>query len=373
MMRILVALDSFKGSLTAFQACEIVKNTICSINPNAIVETLPLADGGEGTAECLLNALGGKKVHCKVMGPLPCMEVDSYFVLFEKENIALVEMAVANGLTLIPKDLRNPLKTTTYGTGQLIKEAAKYRPERILVAVGGSATVDAGVGAAMALGWEFLDSNGRDVGVGGEQLDRIKTIGKPQNSIEIPIDVLCDVTNPIYGKLGAAVVFGPQKGADADAVQLLDSGMQHICRIVKENFSKDININGSGAAGGLSGGLFAFTDANLGSGISIIGKYVGLDEKISKADYIITGEGCFDSQSLNGKVVSGVACIASKYRKPVYVLAGGVKIDREQYLKSGIIDAIACAEDGDVDLAMRYPAEYLAKAAKKLFTKVLKH
>jgi glycerate kinase len=246
---------------------------------------------------------------------------------------------------LLSSGQTNPLKTTTFGTGRLIRAAADYGACKILLTVGGSATVDGGVGAAQALGWKFLDSDGKQVGFGGGQLEYIAQIIRPEK-IDLPeIEVLCDVDNPLCGKDGAARVFGPQKGATAEMVERLESGLNHLAEIVKQQLGIQIDkIPGSGAAGGLSAGAIAFMGAKLVSGIETIIRESGLAKEISDADWVITGEGRFDSQSLRGKVVSGVTKAARLSRARGCVIAGRVELSKSEWQNFGITDAIGLSD-----------------------------
>ncbi len=366
-MKIIVAMDSFKSSISAVCACKIVKDTLQSIYPDLKIVSIPMADGGEGTAEAMMAARGGEWIEIQTMGPLPPMQVRAGFAFFPDTKIALVEMAKASGLELLGPGQANPLKTTTFGTGQLIRAAADYGADKILLAVGGSATVDGGVGAAQALGWKFLDADGNEIGFGGGQLEYIDKIIRPEK-IDLPeIEVLCDVDNPLCGENGAAIVFGPQKGATAKMVERLESGLAHLVEVVKQQLGIRIDkIPGTGAAGGLSAGAIAFMDAKLVSGIETIIRESGLIEAISDADWVITGEGRFDSQSLRGKVVAGVTKAAKQSRVKVAVIAGRVALSKKQWQDFGITDAIGLS-NGTMDLACAIANVkiLLADAAKK--------
>lgn len=340
-MKIIIAMDSFKGTLCANEACRIVADAITESVPNVQATTKPMADGGEGTARAMIEAADGKWVPKIVMGPLPDIEVEAGFAWFDADKTALVEMASASGLELLAKDRMNPLNTTTYGTGQLIKEAVEYGAQKILLAVGGSATVDGGVGAAAALGYDFLDRRGKPVLLGGAALEKIVRIITPENFYIPPVQVLCDVENPLCGEQGAARVYAPQKGATKQMVEQLEKGLVNLARLVKKQFNRDIaNVHGTGAAGGLSAGAMVFMNAELVSGIEMIIERSNLAAELPSADWVVTGEGSFDSQSLYGKVVSGIAKVASKSNKPAAVLAGQVTVPQEQYQKIGIVTAI---------------------------------
>ena len=372
-MRIVVAMDSFKDSLTAVEACEIVAGAIGSAVPAAEIVIKPMADGGEGTAEAMLAAGNGKWVERAVTGPLLDMQVDAGFVWFEDREEALVEMAKASGLVLLPAGRRNPMKTTTYGTGQLIAAAVDYGARRVFLAVGGSSTVDCGTGAAAALGWRFLDEEDREIVPCGGELLRISKIVPPSELPFLPlargrgVEVLCDVDNPLCGKHGAARVYAPQKGATEEMVEQLEAGLEHIAELVKEQLGCDIrDVPGGGAAGGLSAGAVAFMGGRLVSGIESVMSQSRLTEALTGADWVITGEGKFDHQSLWGKVASGVVRLAGDTGTKVAVLAGQVLLERWRYREFGVTDAIGCmSNEMTLEYAIENSERLLAEAAKK--------
>jgi glycerate kinase len=366
-VKVVVALDSFKGSLTAVQACDIVAHAIHFVVPGVEIVTKPMADGGEGTASVLMAAAGGQWISRTVMGPLPEMEVEAGFVWLPESRTALVEMAAASGLPLLRPDQRNPLRTTTYGTGQLIRAALDYGANHILLAIGGSATVDGGVGAAMALGWRFLTKDGEEVGFGGSQLLSVEKIVPPPHPFNTAVEVLCDVDNPLCGEHGAARVYGPQKGATPEMVEQLDIGLVHLARVVKEQVGRDIAcLPGAGAAGGLAAGAVAFMNARLVPGIEAIMSQTRLAEAVAGADWVVTGEGSFDEQSLRGKVVSGVMRVARAAGARVAVCAGQVRLEPGTYRQAGIETAVACMERGmELDYALAHSAELLDCAARR--------
>jgi len=373
-LKIVVAMDSFKSSISTLSACKIIRDTLLSINPELTIVSIPMADGGEGTAEAMMAARRGKWIKVQTISPLPEMKVKAGFALFLDTKVALVEMAKASGLELLNPKQFNPLKTTTFGTGQLIRAAANYGAGKILLAVGGSATVDGGVGAAQALGWKFLDSNGKKVGSGGGQLEHIAQIIRP-GKIDWPeIEVLCDVDNPLVGKDGAARVFGPQKGATPEMVEQLEAGLNHLAEVVKQQLGIEIDkIPGSGAAGGLAAGAIAFMGAKLVSGVETIIRESGLVKEISDADWVITGEGRFDSQSLRGKVVSGVTKAARLSRARVCVIAGRVELPENQWRDFGITDAIGLSDKTmNLAYAIAHTKSLLAEAARKFAQNALK-
>lgn len=367
-MKILVAMDSFKESLSAVQACDIVARAIRSVLPHAEVVTRPMADGGEGTAVALMAAGGGQWIEKTVMGPLHEMEVQAGFVWFEDSATAVVEMATASGLQLLRPEQRNPLRTTTYGTGQLIGAAIENGARRILLAVGGSATVDGGVGAAMALGWKFLNKDRQNIGFGGGELQRIDTIVPPCVGREsVTVEVLCDVDNPLCGPQGAARVYGPQKGATPQMVEMLDTALVHVADRVKDQLGCDVGyLPGGGAAGGLAAGAVAFMNARLVSGIDAVMSQSRLQEAMADADWVITGEGRFDEQSLRGKVVSGVSRVAEENGSRVGVLAGQVLLPVETYRAAGVETAMACMEcKMELEYAIAHAENLLDRAARR--------
>lgn len=313
-----------------------------------------MADGGEGTAEAMIKAANGQWIQQSVMGPLPDMQVDTGFAWFDSDRTALVEMASASGLELLSKDQMNPLRTTTYGTGQLIATALNYDPAKILLAVGGSATVDGGTGAANALGWKFLNEAGNPVPLGGQGLEQITKILEPKDLELPPVEVLCDVDNPLCGEHGAAKVYAPQKGATPQMVEQLETGLEHLATLVEKHLQRDINnVPGAGAAGGLAAGAIAFMNANLVSGIETVIAYSNILAELQSADWLITGEGSFDRQSLYGKVVSGLAKIASQSDTHLAVIAGQVNVPQKQYQKIGIETAVSCrANDMSLDYVL---------------------
>jgi glycerate kinase len=367
-MKVVVVMDSFKGSLSAEQACQIIAEAIKTAVPETEVIIKPMADGGEGTAKAIMIAGGrGQWIKKAVTGPLPDMKVEAGFVWFEDEKAALVEMAIASGLELIRADNRNPMKTTTYGTGELIAAAAKCGAKKILLAIGGSATVDGGTGAAVALGWKFLDENGKELAGCGGNLSKIRKIIRSANPIKVEMQVLCDVDNPLCGENGAAKVYGPQKGATPEMVGQLDAGLAHLAKIIKEQLGYDvIDIPGAGAAGGLAAGAIAFMNGRLVSGIETVMTQSRLKESLADADWVITGEGRFDSQSLRGKVISGIVRLAKTTGVRVGVLAGQVSLGQGEYQKFGVADAIGCKDDKMMlEYAIKHSEQLLAEAAKK--------
>lgn len=341
-MRIVIATDSFKECMSANQACSLIKAAIAEGCPQAEISCFPLADGGEGTGAALMAKRPSEWVEHRVTGPLPDTQVDAGFVWFADTRTALVEMARASGLELLTPEQRNPLKTTTLGTGELIKAARGYGAQKILLAVGGSATVDLGIGCAAALGWRFLDAREQAVTPVGENLLKIQKLQRPAEPLDIPVEVLCDVTNPLLGVNGAAKVFGPQKGAGRADVVLLEVGLTNVSHRIAEELQVDIRQgSGGGAAGGLAAGAAAFLDASLVSGVDYVLEQTGALQAMAQADWVLTGEGSFDEQSLDGKVVSGVVSACREHQIPVTVFAGRITLSEGKMHEAGVHEAFA--------------------------------
>lgn len=329
-MKIVIASDKYKGSLSALQVCRIIEKTIKEISPNSEVITSPMADGGDGTVETLVESLNGKLIELDVRGPLG-ESVRARFGIIGN-GTAIIEMASASGLVLVPAGKQNPMETTTYGTGELIAKAIDMGSKKIIVGIGGSATNDGGMGMAQALGYRLLDSNGDLLGFGGKELARLASIddsGINSKLLATMVEVASDVDNPLYGKRGAAHVYGPQKGAGPEMVEALDEGLKNYAQIVSRDLKKDIaGLPGAGAAGGLGAGLAAFAGGVLKPGTDIVIETTGLEDKIKDADLIITGEGAMDEQTFYGKSAYGVAKLASNYGIPVITINGSVLSDR---------------------------------------------
>ena len=366
-MKIVVALDKFKGSLTAAEACAVVQRALLAAHPGAHIILKPMADGGDGTADALHAALGGEWIEREVSGPLPDMRVTAKYLWLREEKRAFIEMAQASGLVLLPPELRNPLFTSTRGTGELLADALARGAQHIWLTVGGSATVDGGIGAASALGWQFLGASGGTLAPCGEALSRIRKIVAPARAWP-QIEVLCDVDNPLCGEHGAARVFGPQKGATPAMVKQLDAGLRNLAAIVRAQLGKEVQeIPGAGAAGGLAAGAIAFMNAKLVPGINTVMSASKLEDDLRGADWVITGEGAFDEQSLRGKVVAGVAALAKQHNVKIAVLAGRVLLTEAQWRAAGVDLAAAIAPPAmTTPDAMRQAAALLAATAQQL-------
>ncbi|MEG0069102.1 glycerate kinase family protein [Cetobacterium sp.] len=338
-MKVVVAIDSFKGSLSSYELGEAIESGVKVVYPDAKVIKVPIADGGEGTVESLVEGTEGKFV--KVVANNPLMEkIEAVYGIMGDGKTAVIEMAAASGLPLIEKERRNPMKTTTYGTGELVKDAILKGCREFVIGIGGSATNDAGLGMMQALGYKFLDENKKELGFGGEILSKVKYIdasNKMEELDECNFLVACDVDNPFYGPRGAAEIYSRQKGATEEMVKLLDEGLCDLATVIKKELGIDVsNMAGAGAAGGLGGGLVAFLNGKLSPGIDMILEKVGLEKELAEADFVITGEGRLDFQTAMGKAPVGVAKIAKKFSIPVIALAGGVADEAVETHKKGI-------------------------------------
>lgn len=338
-MKILIAPDSFKGSLTAGEAAAALERGLLRANPGFEIVKCPMADGGEGTVCSLIDAMGGRLVQRQVTGPLG-EPVAAYFGIPGDGRTAVIEMAAASGLPLVPVKRRNPMVTTTYGTGELIRMALDEGCRNLIIGIGGSATNDGGVGMAQALGGSFRKADGQEIRAGGKHLHSIETIdlsGLDPRLKETQIQAACDVDNPLYGERGAAYVYGPQKGATPEMVRQLDQGLRRLAEVIHARLGIDVNaIPGAGAAGGLGAGLVAFLGASLRPGVEIVTEAVGLAERLQGVDLVITGEGRIDSQTAYGKTPVGVARAAKRQGIPVIAVAGSLGPGAEGVYQEGI-------------------------------------
>ncbi|WP_310876904.1 glycerate kinase [Priestia megaterium] len=369
-MKIVIAPDSFKESLTALHVCEAVEKGIKSHFPDAEISKVPMADGGEGTVQSLVDATGGDIIQARVTGPLG-KEVEAFYGILGDGNTAVIEMAAASGLHHVPVDKRNPLITTTRGTGELILKALDHKVKHIIIGIGGSATNDGGTGMAKALGAMLLDANGAEIKEGGGSLAQLASIdltNLDSRLAEVKVEVACDVDNPLTGETGASAVFGPQKGATPDMVKQLDRNLAHYAAIVGKEMGIHIqSIPGAGAAGGLGGGLLAFLSAELKPGVDIVIKATQLESYIKNADLVITGEGKIDGQTIYGKTPIGVAKTAKKHSVPVIAIAGSIGTGSEAVYEHGI-SALFSVVPGAVDLseALEKASENIERTAKNV-------
>ena len=329
-MKIVIAPDSFKECISAKEACIAIQKGFEKIFEEGEYILVPMADGGEGTTEALVDSTDGAIYKVETTNPIGEKRISKFGILGDGKT-AIIEMAQASGLELISKEKRNPMVTTTYGTGELIKSALDKNIETILIGIGGSATNDGGAGMIQALGGKLLDKDGKEIGFGGGELAKLHKIdlsNLDERLKKVKIIVACDVDNPLTGERGASYIFGKQKGGTPEMLKILDNNLKHFAKIIKKDLGVDIEtISGSGAAGGLGGGLMGFLSAELKKGIDIVIEYSKLEEKIQGADLVITGEGSIDSQTRFGKTPYGVAKVAKKYNIPVIALAGNVGKD----------------------------------------------
>lgn len=338
MQNFILVPDSFKGTLSAIEVCNIMKSSIKNLYKEANIISVPVADGGEGTVDAFLYALGGEKKSVWVSDAFNEQKILAHYAML-KDNIAVIEMAACAGLPLV-KNRLEPDKTTTFGVGELIVDAINSGAKKIILGLGGSATNDGGCGMAAALGVKFKDEQDQKFIPTGGTLSKIYKID--MNNIYLKIkDIefisMCDVDNPLCGRLGASAVFAPQKGADEDMVKLLDEGLAHLAKIIKRDLHIEVkDIKGAGAAGGLGAGSIAFLQSKLTKGIDVVLDTINFDELVSKADIVFTGEGKFDSQSLHGKVVMGVANRSQKYKTPVIVVTGAIGENIQEAYNKGI-------------------------------------
>lgn len=338
MQNFILVPDSFKGTLSAIEVCNIMKSSIKILYKDANIISVPVADGGEGTVDAFLYALGGEKKSIWVSDAFNEQKILAHYAML-KDNIAVIEMAACAGLPLV-KNRLEPDKTTTFGVGELIIDAINSGAKKIILGLGGSATNDGGCGMAVALGVKFKDEQDQEFIPTGGTLSQIYKID--MNNIyskikDVEFISMCDVDNPLCGRLGASAVFAPQKGADEDMVKSLDEGLAHLAKIIKRDLHIEVkDIKGAGAAGGLGAGSIAFLQSKLTKGIDVILDTINFDELVSKADIVFTGEGKFDSQSLHGKVVMGVANRSQKYKTPVIVVTGAIGENIQEAYNKGI-------------------------------------
>ncbi|MDD3926165.1 MAG: glycerate kinase [bacterium] len=367
-LKILIAPDSFKGSLSAADAAACMESGIKKACGHADTLLLPLADGGEGTVEAMVSAVGGEYVKVIVDDPLG-RPVEACYGRLKDGLTAVIEMASASGLPLLTREERDPVKTTSYGTGQLIRSALDAGCRRLIIGIGGSATNDGGMGMAQALGVLFLDDQGRSLGAGGGELcrlDRLDVSNLDSRLSETEILVASDVKNPLCGPLGASLFYGPQKGATPETASYLDGCLANFAAIIKRQFGQDIaDVPGAGAAGGLGAGLMAFLSAELRSGIELIMDVLGFRTKAETVDLILTGEGRIDNQSAFGKVLSGVTDTAEQLGLPVVAIGGSVARDFTPW--SDRLVAVSCVtEFMDLETALDNAGYAVTAAAERI-------
>ncbi|MCA1202878.1 glycerate kinase [Priestia flexa] len=366
-MKIVIAPDSFKESLSALEVAEAVEKGFKQVLPQANYVKVPMADGGEGTVQSLVDATDGEIISKTVTGPLG-EPVEAFFGILGTKRTAVIEMAAASGLHLVPPAKRNPLMTTTKGTGELISAALDYGVNHIIIGIGGSATNDGGAGMAKALGAQLLDAEGNEILDGGGALGNLAFINLStldSRLQHVKIEVACDVDNPLTGERGASAIFGPQKGATPEMVALLDRNLRHYAAVLERDLGQKIDdVPGAGAAGGLGAGLLAFLQAELKRGVDIVIEATNLLEAVRDADLVITGEGKIDGQTIYGKTPIGVAKTAKKHGIPVIGIAGNIGADSHVVYEHGI-DALFSIVPGVTTLenAFANASDYVEKTA----------
>lgn len=338
-MKFVIAPDKFKGSLTGFEFCNAVEEGLRMVFPDAEILKMPLADGGDGTIEVVKHYLTGEKITQKFNDPL-FRPVSASYLYSSESHIAYIEMAEASGLKLLKDTERNCMQSTTFGTGELIVDALEKGATEIILGIGGSATNDGGMGMASALGYRFLDKNGDELKPIGSNLIAVKKVDASKihpKLRDLKVKVACDVSNPFYGENGAAKIYATQKGASEEEIELLDEGLRNFAKTIKGQYNADLQkIKGAGAAGGIGGGAVVFLNAKLTSGIDLIKELADFDNAIDETDWIITGEGQLDEQTLSGKTINGVVISATKKQIPVAALCGSVGISIEQQKEFGL-------------------------------------
>lgn len=369
-MKILIAPDSFKGSMTAAEVAECICQGVKSVCPEAIVKKLALSDGGEGLVDCLVEATGGDQFVTKVTGPMG-EPVEASWGILGDQVTAVIEMASASGLMLIQDDKRDPRVATTYGTGELISAAINRNCTNIILGLGGSATNDGGSGMVQALGAKLLNKDGKNIDFGGNalrELDRIDVSEIDERLKSIDFQVACDVDNILTGENGASHIFAPQKGATPSMVVDLDRALRHYAKIIKRDLNKDVEfMPGAGAAGGVGAGVVAFLEGSLTSGIELVIKAVNLQDELADCDLVITGEGKLDEQSFHGKVPVGIARLAKKFGVPVVVIAGNVYKETAYLHSEGVTAYFSIInEPMSLDVAMTKGKELLEFTTNQL-------
>ncbi len=377
MKKIIIAPDSFKGSLTSVEVANAIELGIKRVAPNCEIVKVPIADGGDGTMDTLVSALEGKKIKIKVHDPL-MRPIEAEYGLVKNGETAVIEMATASGLTLLSKEEQNPSTTTTFGTGEIIKDALQRGCRTFLIGIGGSATNDAGIGMLKALGFRFLDKKGEECDVVGNALQSIYSIdetGVSSKVYEAQFTIASDVDNPFSGTNGAAYVYAPQKGANNKMVEELDKGLESFRQLIIEKKGIDLNtISGAGAAGGLGGGFVAFLNAQLKPGIEMVLQTIDFENHLQNADFVVTGEGKLDIQTTMGKAASGILDAASKKNIPVIAIGGSVE-DKEALLKRGFTSLFSTTPNGmSIEEAMQKETakKSIAQTAEQIMRTMIK-
>lgn len=374
-IKVVVAVDKFKGSLTTFEACKAIEEGIAKADSRAQVFSFPMADGGDGFAAVMQHYLHTSRVLCETVDPLG-KKITAAYQWQEASATAIIETAAASGLVLLHRQEYDPLKASTYGTGLLLRDAVSRGARKIMLGLGGSATNDGGTGILQALGFDFRDADGNALEASGEALRYIDRIMYPADRSELAgltIDIACDVRNPLYGNNGAAQVYAPQKGADAEAVKILDNGLKNLAAVLLRQTGKDVaGIPGSGAAGGIAAGLMAFFDASMQQGIDLIIAHSKIKDQLADADLLITGEGKIDSQSGEGKVVGSMAQLARVFGVPVIGVCGMTELDKISAQSLGLKDVFPlCMNPAEAAGCMENAFQLLSARAQEMTRRFL--
>ena len=370
-MNVLVAVDKFKGTLTCFEANSIIKSAILKVNPKYKVSTFPMADGGDGFSKVLKHYLKTKTVSLNTVDPLH-RKVKGYYEWDSEGKIAIIELAVASGIVLLKKQELDPLSTSTFGTGLLIKHAIKKGAKKIILGLGGSATNDGGMGIASALGFQFKDAMGNTLAPCGSALSKIKSINRPAKRIAVSILIACDVNNPLFGKNGAAYIYAPQKGANPEQIKVLDKGLMNLSKMIEKYTSRNIDkLPGAGAAGGVPALLNGYFNCTMMNGIDLVIKYSSINKFLKKTNLLVTGEGKIDNQSISGKVVGSLVEIANKNKIPVLLIAGMTEFPNKSPLNSHPIIQLVDAANDQVK-AMKNAKKILFKKTQDFFLNPVK-
>lgn len=373
-MKVILSPDSFKGSMTSLEASEQIKRAFLEVDPNIEIIPIPMADGGEGTVDAIMSVMQGEKIQTLAQDPLG-REIPAVFGWNDEQKVAVIEMSSASGFTLLSKDELDPFKASTYGTGQLIRQALNLGAKQIILGLGGSATVDAGVGCLQALGVKFLDKNGCNVnGVGGELylIDSVDVSGMDERLNYIEFIVASDVTNPLIGKTGAVYTFGPQKGLKAEELEVFEEGMKHFAEVTSNKFHKNlINYPGAGAAGGIGYTLNLFFNAQFRSGLELVLEISKFQSHLQDADLVVTGEGSLDDQSLFGKVPVGIARVAKANNVPVVAFAGKIQGNVDKLKDEGLTCVFPIVDEPmALETAMKSGPKLLYKSSKRFIETV---
>jgi glycerate kinase len=364
-MKIIIAPDKFKGSLTAFEVCRAISNGIREFDKHIDIISFPMADGGDGFASVMQYYLQTTTIDCKTVDPLD-REIDACYQWNPTTKTAIIEMAVASGLVLLKEEERNPMLTSSYGTGLLIKDALNRGAVKIILGLGGSATNDGGIGILSAIGFQLKDGNNNLLKANGENLAAIRTIIPPP-LVPVNFEIACDVKNVLYGTNGASFIYGPQKGADEHQVRLLDDGLKNLAAVLFRQTGRDIaDKEGVGAAGGIAASLLGFFDTQLKEGIDMILSVSGLEEELHDTNLVITGEGKIDLQSMEGKVIGRIAGLANERKIPAIAFCGRLDMEKDDIVKTGLANVFVIGESLTLQESMNNAGRLLEVRAREV-------